>query len=32
MEGTIMDWEISSISKTPVVDIFPYVEEVTIED
>ena len=27
MKGTIMDWESSSISKTNIVDVFPYVDE-----
>ncbi len=31
MEGTVMDWEISSITKTTVIDVFPYVDEAIVE-
>lgn len=31
MEGTVMEWEIASVSKTLVVDVFPYVDEAIVE-
>lgn len=31
MEGSIVDWEIPSITKTNIVDVFPYVEESVME-
>jgi len=31
MQGTVMDWEISSISKTNIVDVFPYVDEAIVD-
>jgi len=27
MEGTVMPWEITTVSKTNIVDVFPYVDE-----
>ena len=31
LQGSIVDWEIPSISKTAVVDVFPYIEEKVLE-
>ena len=31
LQGSIVDWEIPSISKTTVVDVFPYLEEKVLE-
>ena len=31
LEGSIVDWEITSISKTNIVDVFPYIEETVVE-
>ena len=31
LQGSIVDWEIPSITKTNVVDVFPYLEEKVLE-
>ena len=31
LQGSIVDWEIPAISKTNIVDVFPYIEETVIE-
>ena len=31
LKGSIVDWEIPSITKTTVVDVFPYIEESVVE-
>lgn len=31
MAGSIVDWEIPSITKTNIIDVFPYVEETVME-
>ena len=31
LQGSIVSWEIPSIAKTKIVDVFPYVEEVVVE-
>ena len=31
LQGSIVDWEIPSITKTNVVDVFPYIEETVLE-
>tara|TARA_R110002096_G_scaffold45503_4_gene122141 strand:- start:62 stop:520 length:459 start_codon:yes stop_codon:yes gene_type:complete len=31
LKGSIVDWEIPAISKTNIVDVFPYIEEVVVE-
>jgi|TARA_B100000795_G_C22800787_1_gene441814 ribosomal protein L23 len=32
LQGSIVDWEIPSISKATIVDVFPYIEETIIEE
>lgn len=32
LQGSIVDWEIPSITKTNIVDVFPYVEDRVIEN
>jgi hypothetical protein len=32
LEGSIVNWEIPAISKTKIVDCFPYIEETVIEE
>lgn len=31
LQGSIVDWEIPAISKTTIVDVFPYIEETVID-
>ena len=31
LQGSIVDWEIPSISKSNIVDVFPYIEETIVE-
>ena len=31
LQGSIVDWEIPSISKSNIVDVFPYIEETILE-
>lgn len=31
LQGSIVDWEIPSISKTNIVDVFPYIDEQIVE-